>query len=97
MKNDEPVNVVLGSRVGEHLAAFRVISESTFEQRAAARKLFRDYMKTQVDNPAFQPLDDAGILCMFLEEFSEFAMFIMRDNQETQARSGMPVQKAGTA
>ena len=82
---------ILKSSVAEHVAAFRALcSDDEREQVKVARKLMREALKTV---PQFEALEAYQVLLVFIEEFTDFALFVTEER--TKQNASLCVGKTG--
>jgi len=92
--NNDVLKTVLTASVGEHIAAFKALTEASTLDIVKARKALRDWIGTQ-EHTSFQNIDDMGVMCVLLEEFANFAIFV--GEQIHEENKNVHLQKDGNA
>ena len=89
---------VLEASVGEHICAFRTLTNASLIDVVRARKALRELIGEQRDTEAFKNIDDMGVLCVLLEEFANFAIFVGEQIEQEQAgKFATAMQRPGNA
>lgn len=91
---NEILKTVLSATIGEHITAFRSLTDANLVDIVTARKALREWIGTQ-EKTSFRNIDDVGILCVLLEEFANYAIFFGEELQRENA--GIAMQKPGNA
>lgn len=90
------LKTVLTSSVGDHIAAFRALSQCSQDDIVTARKALREWIGNQKET-GFAKLDDTDILLTLLEEFANFAIFMGEEIQQENARNRVVCGRGGNA